>query len=116
MGNNHSSNGVEISRWRRKKKNDVCKPIPIPCYPEDAFLAFRISNQTNKGAAKEIGLGKLIKVRANMMHHLSFLNKIKLFMFMFKIDAKFNSRLDKYTEQIEEERKEKGGPGLTRES
>jgi len=35
---------------------------------------------------------------------------------MFKIDAKFNSRLDKYTEQIEEERKEKGGPGLTRES
>ena len=28
-----------------------------------------------------------------MMHHLSFINKIKLFMFMFKIDAKFNSRL-----------------------
>ena len=27
-----------------KKKNDVCKPIPIPCYPEDAFLAFRIKD------------------------------------------------------------------------
>jgi len=35
---------------------------------------------------------------------------------LFKVNAKFNSRLDAYSEQIEVERKEKGGPGLTRES
>jgi len=98
-----------------KKKNDVCKPIPIPCYPEDAFLAFRISNQTQKAASKEIGFGKLM-VKANQISHLTFFNKLKFFLMFFKVTAKFNSRLDKYTEQIEVERKEKGGPGLTRES
>ena len=26
---------------REEKKNEVCKPIPYPCYPEDKFLAIR---------------------------------------------------------------------------
>ena len=56
--------------------------------------SFRISNQTQKAASKEIGFGKLMKVRANGFSHLSFMKKIKLFLMLLKMTSKLNSRYD----------------------
>jgi len=89
-----------------KKKNDVCKTLPVSFNPEDFFISSSISNKTQRAAITELGFGKLL-VRANSIYHLSFFNKIKLGLRLYWIGAKLNSRLDMFTEQIEKDRKDK---------
>ena len=88
------------------KKNAVCRPIVIPQEDSDYFLSFKVNNDNQKTASKELGFSYMMK-RCNPIYHLPFFTKIKLIFWVVRNDAKISGRFDMYAKQIEEENKEK---------
>ena len=87
------------------KKNSICHPIIVPQNPEDYFTSFQKNSETQKAAIKDLGFRRLNKNRCDILHHISFLDKIKLFWFMRSREPKLRKRMNMFCEQIESETK-----------
>ena len=87
-----------------EKKNSICHPIIIPQSTEEFFLSFQTNISTMNATFKEFGLWGMRKNKADVLNHLSFLQKLKLSHFFLSSFDKLGKTIDMFCDQINSEK------------